>query len=130
ILDFLPSAVPSETDGDGSDDDSEVGSGDDDDFDPDALLDGLEEWEKKADALQRLMESVEEYLEEQALDDVISATRTEEGVILILQDSIFFDSGEAEILESGMPFLDEIGQLLSDITNKVRVEGHTDDRPI
>lgn len=132
ILDFLPSAIPSDSadpdldDGIGKDD----GAGDGDDIDADALLDELEEWEKKADALAQLMSGVEDYLEEHDLGDVITANRTEEGVILVLQDSILFDSAEADILESGMPFLDEVGDLLKGITNKVRVEGHTDNRPI
>lgn len=132
ILDFLPSAVPSESEDPASDgqDGLDGGATDGDDVDVDDLLDGLEEWEKKADALARLMGSVEEYLAEQGLGDVISAHRTEEGVILVLQDSILFDSAEAQILESGMPFLDEVGNLLRGISNKVRVEGHTDNRPI
>lgn len=142
ILDFLPSSVPSDSiepgleDGVGVDDsgldgkEDEIDGGGDDDIDVDAFIDGLEEWEKRADALARLMGSIENYLEKHELGDVITAKRTEEGVILVLQDSILFDSGEAEILETGMPFLNEVGELLQDITNKVRVEGHTDDRPI
>lgn len=134
ILDFLPSAVPSDSidpnlDDDGSGD-GEGANGGDDDVDVDALLDGLEEWEKKADALARLMSGVEDYLEEHDLGDVITANRTEEGVVLVLQDSILFDSAEAEILDSGKPFLDEVGNLLKGIANIVRVEGHTDNRPI
>lgn len=139
VLDFLPSAVPSEditaddVEGQGGDD---LGStddgdgGDDDDIDLDGVLDQLEEWEKKADALARLMENVEDFLASEGLGDVISANRTEEGVHLVLQDSILFDSGEAIILESGIPFLDEVGRLLHGINNTVRVEGHTDSRPI
>lgn len=138
ILDFLNSIVPSEdissdgiTEG--------VGEGDGDDIsepetDPEEALDGLidhlEEWEKKADALARLMASVEEFLEEEDLGGVITANRTEEGVHLVLHDSILFESGEAEILDSGIPFLDEVGRLLKGINNQVRVEGHTDSRPI
>lgn len=138
IFDFLPSMVPSEDIS--SDGISEgVGDGVDDDVsdpetDPeeslDGLIDQLEEWEKKADALAKLMDNVELFLEEQGLGDVISATRTEEGVILVLQDSILFESGEAEILDSGVPFLDEVARLLKGIGNTVRVEGHTDSRPI
>lgn len=132
ILDFLPSSIPSES----LDPDLEDGIGDgtdgsnDADPDVDAILDGLEELEKKADALAQLMGSVEDFLDEYELGDVITATRTEEGVILVLQDSILFDSSEAEILDSGIPFLDEVGTLLKGISNKVRVEGHTDNRPI
>lgn len=136
ILDFLPSSIPSDSlepgldDGVGTDDGGGDGDDSDDEIDVDAILDGLEEWEKKADALARLMSGVEDYLDEHELGDVITANRTEEGVILVLQDSILFESAEAEILESGMPFLDEVGELLNGISNKVRVEGHTDNRPI
>ncbi|HZW68380.1 MAG TPA: flagellar motor protein MotS [Pseudogracilibacillus sp.] len=140
ILDFLPSAIPSEDitaddiEGQGGDDlgdkDATDGDNDDEDIDLDGMLDQLEEWEKKADALARLMENVEEFLADEGLGDVISANRTEEGVHLVLQDSILFDSGEAVILDSGVPFLDEVGLLLTGIDNTVRVEGHTDSRPI
>lgn len=137
VLDFLPSAVPSEdiTSGDiegqgGNDLGTTDGDDDEEDVDLDGVLDQLEEWEKKADALARLMENVEDFLESEGLGDVITANRTEEGVHLVLQDSILFDSGEAVILESGIPFLDEVGELLTGISNIVRVEGHTDSRPI
>lgn len=141
VLDFLPSAIPSEditaddVEGQGGDDlgADDEGDGDgteDEDVDLDGMIDQLEEWEKKADALARLMENVEEFLESEGLGDVISANRTEEGVHLVLQDSILFDSGEAIILDSGIPFLNEVGQLLKGIDNIVRVEGHTDSRPI
>lgn len=138
VLDFLPSAIPSEditaddVEGQGGDDlGTKDGDGDDEeDVDLDGVIDQLEEWEKKADALARLMENVEEFLKDEGLGDVISANRTEEGVHLVLQDSILFDSGEAIILESGVPFLDEVGHLLKGIDNTVRVEGHTDSRPI
>ncbi len=80
-------------------------------------MDHLEEWERRADALARLMENVEEFLEEEDLEHLITAKRTEEGVHLVLQDSILFDAAEAEILDSGKPFLNEVGSLLEDIPN-------------
>ncbi|MBO1003303.1 flagellar motor protein MotS [Pseudogracilibacillus auburnensis] len=144
ILDFLPSSVPSENitnddafgglgDGDEGVDDAAGGeddSEDEEELDVDKLIDHLEEWEKKADALAKLMENIDSFLDSEELGDVISAKRTEEGVILVLQDSILFDSAEAQILDTGRPFLDEVGNLLKGMNNHVRVEGHTDNRPI
>ncbi|QKY69720.1 flagellar motor protein MotS [Lentibacillus sp. CBA3610] len=86
--------------------------------------------EEEQDSLDELMEQVEEYLHNQNLNDVISASRTDRGVVLVLQESILFDTGEAEILDSGKPFLDKVGTLLMNLPNDVKVEGHTDDRPI
>lgn len=82
------------------------------------------------DSLHTLMEDVESFLTEHKLTNVISASRTERGVVLVLQERILFDSGEANILKSGKPFLNKIGDLLTNIPNHVKVEGHTDNRPI
>lgn len=59
---------------------------------------------EKNDSLDVLMEDVEQYLNEQELNNVISANRTERGVVLVLQESILFESGEAEVLDTAKPF--------------------------
>ncbi|WP_042146432.1 flagellar motor protein MotS [Paucisalibacillus sp. EB02] len=82
------------------------------------------------DSLNELMEEVENYLDENALNNVVSANRSERGVVLVLQDSILFDPGEAIILPSALPFLTKVGNLLSQIDNDIKVEGHTDDVPM
>lgn len=86
--------------------------------------------DRDGDELDKLMEEIEAYLDENDLNDVISASRTERGVVLVLEESLLFDTAEADILEDGKPFLNKIGELLSEIPNQVEVEGHTDDRSI
>lgn len=137
IFDFYPSSVPLEEGGgnivdgqSGKDTSRDREPTDDLDFNDSIDEERLNEALKKEDELNRLMESVESYLQEQDLNDVVSATRTSRGVELVLQDSILFESGEAKILASGKPFLERIGELLEGIPNYVRVEGHTDNRPI
>lgn len=61
---------------------------------------------------------------------MISANRTDQGVVLILQERLLFDSAEADLKPEGEPFLDKVALLLNNIPNYVRVEGHTDNRPI
>lgn len=82
------------------------------------------------DTLNNLIEDVEQYLEDHQLQDAITANRTERGVVLVLPESILFNSGEAVILDSGKPFLQKVGSLLTEMPNSVKVEGHTDSRPI
>ncbi|GLO66889.1 MULTISPECIES: flagellar motor protein MotS [Oceanobacillus] len=126
ILDFLPSAVPldhpTENTGEKSD------NGTLDEIEPIYLA--KDEVEDRNDELDDLMMSVSQYLEENNLNDVITANRNDRGVVLVLQEKILFKSGEAEILEEAGPFLNHIGSLLSDLPNQVKVEGHTDSRPI
>ncbi|WP_044339449.1 flagellar motor protein MotS [Rossellomorea aquimaris] len=80
--------------------------------------------------LQQLLEDIQSYLNENKLSDVIVATRTERGVVLVLQEQALFASGEATVLEDAYPFLNKVGDLISRIPNFVKVEGHTDNRPI
>ncbi|SFD61556.1 chemotaxis protein MotB [Lentibacillus persicus] len=86
--------------------------------------------EENKDSLDELMAQVEQYLQNNNLNNVISASRDDRGVVLVLQERIMFDTGEAKILDSGKPFLDRVGELLMNLPNDVSVEGHTDDRPI
>jgi len=133
VLDFLPSTVPA--DDEFPSNNGTGGSGviaDDEKEEPNLedLMEYLEDWEKKAEVNNRLYTDVQDFLHTEELGDVISATQTDEGVILVLQDNILFDPGKAEILDSGRDFLNKVAHLINDITNIVRVEGHTDNRPM
>ncbi|TXL60553.1 flagellar motor protein MotB [Cerasibacillus terrae] len=86
--------------------------------------------ENEEDALNKLVKDVEGYLDENDLHNVITANRTDRGVVLVLQEQILFETGEADILHSGKPFLNKVGSLLKNIPNHVKVEGHSDNRPI
>ncbi|PKR79307.1 flagellar motor protein MotS [Halalkalibacillus sediminis] len=142
IFDFSPSAIPLE-----NPTNEEVDIGDDEDL---KLLD-MEEEEENPDQedakdqsegdqdldeaeeegnLEELLSEVEQFLSSEGLAEVISANRTERGVVLILQERVLFESGEAELIEEGEPFLNKVGTLLNNIPNHVKIEGHTDSRPI
>lgn len=129
VLDFFPSTVPGEYPSEHSDLQSDSDPGGLNTEKPLPYLDEEDE-EASEDSLEQLIGDVERFLDEHDLTDVISANRTERGVVLVLQERILFDSGEAIILESGKPFLNKIGKLLQDMPNHVKIEGHTDSRPI
>lgn len=80
--------------------------------------------------LNKLYEEVREFLEEHQLNEVISASRDDRGVVLVLQERALFESGEAIILDGAKPFLKKVSTLLEVIPNIIKVEGHTDSRPI
>jgi len=81
-------------------------------------------------SMDELMKDVQSFLDDKQISKNIRAERTERGVVLTLQEQVLFNSGDAQIIEAGRPFLDKVGQLLTRIPNHVKVEGHTDDRPI
>ncbi len=109
ILDFYPSLVPGDKEGSG------------DEVLPD---------EGVIMSLEDLVEYIRKYLETKGLEDLIIANRTERGVVIVLQEQVLFETGEAEIKEEATDFLDSVGQALQNLPNMVKVEGHTDDRPI
>lgn len=124
IFDFTPSTVPIELPTEGA-------SGEQIDERPSGIdKQKLPDLGDKKDSLDQLVDDVEGFLDEEDLHDVITANRTERGVVLVLQESILFDPGEAVILPSGEPFLQKIGELLTEIPNHVKVEGHTDTVPM
>ena len=129
IFDFYPSPVPMENPTEST---SHMDSGKtSNEFETPTLLpDRNDKDELQEDSLNNLIKSVEGYLNENDLNNVISASRTERGVVLILQELILFEPGNADLLASGEPFLNKVGTLLSEIPNKVKVEGHTDSRPM
>ncbi|AXF55991.1 flagellar motor protein MotB [Salicibibacter kimchii] len=116
IFDEASSIVAEEPETSGTDDDDQI-------YD-----DGQGSMEEED--LESLLEEIGSYIEDNDLEDVITATREERGVKLVLQDRLLFDTGEASILEEAEPFLDETISLLEEFPYSAEVEGHTDNRPI
>lgn len=128
IFDSFPSPVPMENPTEQS---SNKESGkESSEFDTPTDLPSRDDKDDEDDALSDLMADVESFLDEQELNNVITASRTERGVVLVLQEKILFDSGKADILPSAEPFLKKISTLLTSIPNYVKIEGHTDSRPM
>lgn len=52
------------------------------------------------------------------------------GLVISIADSAMFAPGSSQINPEMMKTLNKVSALLADVNNTVRVEGHTDDRPI
>ncbi|MDM5228834.1 flagellar motor protein MotS [Cytobacillus sp. NJ13] len=111
VLDFQPSIIPAENPGQNEEIKENEGSG-------------------QSDSLDELLMEIQSYLDKNGLEKVIVANRTERGVVLVLQEQVLFESGDASLIDSSYSFLDKVGTLLANMPNLVKVEGHTDDRPI
>jgi chemotaxis protein MotB len=73
---------------------------------------------------------IKESIEELKREEGIGAEVTEEGVVIRLEESVLFDSGIADINPDAFPVLERLAEIISDIPNPVRIEGHTDNIPI
>ncbi|MBP2241435.1 chemotaxis protein MotB [Cytobacillus eiseniae] len=90
----------------------------------------MNEKDLSEESLENLLAEVQGFLEKNGIEDVIIANRTERGVVLVLQEQVLFDPGEATLLEDSNAFLNRVGELLANLPNLVKVEGHTDNIPM
>ncbi|CUU01580.1 chemotaxis protein MotB [Candidatus Thermokryptus mobilis] len=60
----------------------------------------------------------------------IIVTTSPEGLTIHLLERLLFESGSAELKPEAKAVLDTIAEILKLLPNKIKIEGHTDDRPI
>ncbi|MGG3030305.1 MULTISPECIES: flagellar motor protein MotS [Bacillus] len=85
---------------------------------------------KQADQQDQLLKKVNTYIKDNHLKAQMTAKRDERGVVLVLQEAVLFDTGEAKVLKNAETLLHQIAVLLQTIPNDIQVEGHTDSRNI
>lgn len=73
---------------------------------------------------------IEAALQEHDLTGKVTLTAEERGLVVRLLDSALFESGKASLTAEARVTLDKIAAILELLSNKVRIEGHTDNRPI
>lgn len=132
IFDFYPSPVESQYPTE-STKIQENGEKNNEFEEPTETPDNIAEQQAKQEAmkdLEELKQEVDQYLEKNQLNDIISANQTERGVVLVLEEQLLFETSRAQILDQAKPFLSKVGTLLMNIPNFVKVEGHTDNRQI
>ncbi len=57
-------------------------------------------------------------------------TTSPEGLTIHLLERLLFESGSAELKPEAIAVLDTLAEILKFLPNKIRIEGHTDNRPI
>lgn len=62
--------------------------------------------------------------------EAITAEINERGLVIHVLESALFESGQATLKQEAIEPLNRIATEIANITNQIRIEGHTDDRPI
>lgn len=97
---------------------------------PKDLEEQFAEMLEREENIQEILNYVDTYATEHKLEDKLTVTPTEKGIEVVLPEVMLFPSGQAELLDEAIAFLDDMAPLLADISNSIEVEGHTDNRPI
>lgn len=80
--------------------------------------------------IQEIKNQVDTYLKKNGMKGTVSTNIDERGLVISLNDTLFFDTGKAEIKPESQKKIIEIGKMLNKINNYIRIEGHTDNIPI
>lgn len=79
---------------------------------------------------EEIVEKVQEFLQEAALEAGAEVRIEERGVVMELPDRIFFEIGQADLKPEALSVLEKLADLFRGLDNRVIVEGHTCDLPI
>ncbi|MDF2882160.1 MAG: motB [Clostridiaceae bacterium] len=82
------------------------------------------------DKLENVKQQLDKYLKDNNMSNVASSKVEERGLVVSLNDTLFFDSAQATIRPESQKKLIEIGKILNQLGNYIRIEGHTDNVPI
>jgi chemotaxis protein MotB len=84
----------------------------------------------QASDLEEVRASVEELMRRQGLRRGSSAQVEQQALKITLADTLLFPAASASIVPQARPRLVALGKLLSETDGPIRVEGHTDNRPV
>ncbi len=84
----------------------------------------------RAKQLQDVAESVEQAMSGLIQEGLVVVRRKEDVVEVELRTDILFPSGQSRLTPAARGVITRLGEALRPFPNELRVEGHTDDRPI
>lgn len=87
------------------------------------------ETEKGLEKSRQLQMQEQENIEKKAKQQFSNVEISEEKIKIVLPSPVLFDSGSADLKPQTMATLHEISNLIRNTTNRVAVEGHTDNIP-
>ncbi|MBO8138204.1 MAG: flagellar motor protein MotB [Desulfotomaculum sp.] len=90
----------------------------------------LRDYNRDAQSLVKIKEQIEEYLKKNGLQNKVTVTLEDRGVVVSFMDVVLFPLGSAQLTPESSEILQRVGKILSQVDNYIRVEGHTDNWPI
>jgi chemotaxis protein MotB len=101
---------------------------------PDPNLSKGKETETKKRAgeqeFKEIKEKISSFLSAKGAQEKVKLTLDSRGLVISLKDTEFFDSGSASVRQWSLPLLNDIANSISNYSNAIRIEGHTDNVPI
>ncbi|MGZ9586230.1 flagellar motor protein MotB [Paenibacillus marinisediminis] len=81
---------------------------------------------KQEQQLQHVKSTIEQYIQDNNLQNDITITDTPKGIEIRLSDSLLFELGKADLTDAAIPTLDKLSSMFSQLDSTISIEGHTD----
>lgn len=78
----------------------------------------------------QMYEKINKYITELELQAEVNVMMISSGVFVEIKDAILFESGSAQLKDTGIELLGKLEAMLNDFDNDIVVEGHTDNVPM
>jgi len=82
------------------------------------------------DKMAVMKNTLEQDIKEKGYEDKVKVDLNGEGLAISIQDTVIFNSGDADILSDFNPVLIHMSDMIKDLDNEIRISGHTDNVPI
>ena len=82
------------------------------------------------DKMTELKKMLEEEITKEGYSDKVKVDVNSDGLEISIQDTVLFNTGEADVLNNLSPLLLEISKMLHGLDNEIKVVGYTDNVPI
>jgi chemotaxis protein MotB len=83
-----------------------------------------------AAALSKLADEVSRAMDQLVRKDMVTVRRNDFWIEVEMRTDILFPSGSARLADTAIPIIQKLGDVLAPFPNPIRVEGHTDNKPI
>ena len=92
-------------------------------------VEDIEEMQEKVEQdMKALMEAIQEFVQQQNLQDAVTVSQDGGKIFITFSQSVFFDGNSPVIRKEAYPILDQVCDMLSGVAgslDEVRVQGHT-----
>ncbi|MCR5757787.1 MAG: OmpA family protein [Selenomonas sp.] len=80
--------------------------------------------------LEEIQQKMQEYIEENHLEDQLSTQMAEEGLMIRIKERALFPSGSAQLVGQAQSIVPVVAGMLASLPERVVISGHTDNVPI
>lgn len=83
-----------------------------------------------AQALSHLADQIAQAMNQLVRKDMVTIRRSDFWIEVEMKTDILFPSGSARLADNAVTIIEQLGSVLAPFPNPIRVEGHTDNKPI